>query len=218
MSPSLSYCFGGLLFLVVVGLARELRSFGIDPSDPGKLRAGWTYYKLYATIGEVLSPTEGLVSHAHDQFFIREASGHEQVLPLNGVDIAVREGHQVSAVWGIKKGEERGPYLLFRNHSTKEDYFFDDVVKRMLKPNKWPVLALITLVAMTWYRWADMVLVQMAATQRATIEWEVVWGIFTGITVLIWIALSIIRNSVAKRRVRRFKQQLSAELLSRLTA
>jgi hypothetical protein len=60
------------------------------------------------------------VTTTHDQFFLKCADGTEKAIELLNWGLAIRPGHQVSMVWGIRKGKERGPYVAVRNHTTGE--------------------------------------------------------------------------------------------------
>ena len=157
--------------LLAFGLVREVRRFGLDVTDPFTVHSGWGSYKLFTITGTVLSPTKSHVvtthvsgggsnvggvvqpittsttTNIHDQFFIRDSKGLEQDVKLTDVDIALREDHQLSAVWGIKKGKESGRYFLFRNHSTRRADFIEQALRDMLKPHKWPVLPMLALLS-----------------------------------------------------------------------
>lgn len=168
----------GMVALLVLGLARESRPFGLDEGDPLKVNGGWGMYRLYKTTGTVLSPTKSHVvtTHVsggggnrpvtsstsetiHDQFFIRDCNGGEQSIQVTDVNVALREGHELSAAWAIPKGKEQGPYFLFRNHSTQSVDFIDRVVRDMLKPHKWPVLPLLgSAVMLAWWLKSDALL------------------------------------------------------------
>lgn len=56
----------------------------------------------------------------HDQFFLRTDDGKEVPVTLDNAGLALRKGHSVSLLWGIKKGKERGPYLAVHNHTTDD--------------------------------------------------------------------------------------------------
>lgn len=56
----------------------------------------------------------------HHEFFLVDKEGKERGFQLVNFDFPVREGHTVSIVWVIPEGEEEGPYIHVRNHSTDE--------------------------------------------------------------------------------------------------
>ncbi len=55
----------------------------------------------------------------HDQIFLLSDDGEEILLQVSDVHLAVRQGHRVSLVWGIKKPKTDGPYIGVYNHNTK---------------------------------------------------------------------------------------------------
>jgi hypothetical protein len=61
-----------------------------------------------------------ITSHTsiHDQIFVRTDDGGELPVELTNVNLAVRVGHRITVVWGIRKGKERGPYLGLYVHDT----------------------------------------------------------------------------------------------------
>lgn len=159
--------YAGLLLLTLFGFARELRPFRLSPDDPFRLHAGYSHYILHTATGMVLSPTKDIekeitvhgdgrgrvhsTSHTviHDQFFIRNAQSHETEVKLRNVDLALRAGHDFSAVWAIKRGKKFGNYFLLRNHTTNRADFLDHALKEMLTPHRWPALMLTLLILMT---------------------------------------------------------------------
>ena len=60
----------------------------------------------------------GVSSTVHDDIFIIDKNGNEHSLQLSNFNVAVREGNKISIIWGVKKGEEKGSYILLANHST----------------------------------------------------------------------------------------------------
>ena len=156
--------YAGLLLLTLVGFVRELRPFRLSPDDPFRLNAGYSHYTIYSATGMVLSPTKAMQEHTsvhgdgrgrvysssyttiRDQFFVRNAQGNETDIQLRNVDLAVRDGHDFSAVWAIKRGKKTGSYFLLRNHTTNRTDFLDHALKVMLVPHRWPALTLLSLI------------------------------------------------------------------------
>lgn len=210
------------LLLLALGLARELRPFGLDASDPFMIRSGWRSYKVYSSTGTVLSPTKSQVSTTYvsggghnqpvstststsiyDQFFIRESNGFERAMQLTDVNIALREGHQVSAVWGIKTGKKTGSYFLFRNHSLQTLTFIDEAVKGMMRSHKWPVLPLMYI---SFWGTVSALLVLRPGDDQA--------GWTMGAAMLVPpVAFSIVWTFVKNLRIRRLKREISDKLI-----
>jgi hypothetical protein len=167
VSPMLVISIGiiGSGLLLAWCVRRELQPFGLDPSDPSLLRSGHQQYQIHTSTGIVRNPTkavqtttrvssdpQGHVSSSttttvHVQFFIQERDGTERSVQLVNVNLALREGHLLSAAWAIKKGKDRGPYFLFLNHSTAEQHLLEGTLRPLLRMWKRPVLplALLTL-------------------------------------------------------------------------
>lgn len=56
----------------------------------------------------------------HDQFFLRLSDGKEMPIRLENVQLAVRDGQDVSVLWGVPEGKEHGRYVAIINHTTGE--------------------------------------------------------------------------------------------------
>ena len=54
----------------------------------------------------------------HDQFFIRDEAGKEMAFEMANTGLALRKGHRVTVLWGIIKGNDRGPNIAVYNHTT----------------------------------------------------------------------------------------------------
>lgn len=224
---------GVLGFLLLLGIARETRPFGIDSSDPFKLRAGWARYNLYSVTGAVISPSKAIEtvtqvsggaynqgvsssSHrsVHDQFFVRDPGGGERAFQTVDVNLALREGHRLSVVWAIRKGKERGPYILFSNHSTGDRTMVDGVLRDILKPKNWPVLPFA---ALAWMLPGYAVIpLRYLLTMTGLQTGRTFGGVFMGVSA--FIVFFIIRAIVFRLRMRRFKKEDIAALLTILDA
>jgi Short C-terminal domain len=68
--------------------------------------------------GGVIKPTVTTIT-IHDQFFIHRSDGYVAPIQLKGWDVAVADGHLVSAVGAGKVGADSGPIVAVRNHSTR---------------------------------------------------------------------------------------------------
>ena len=56
----------------------------------------------------------------HHEIFMVDRDGKERSVQLQNFDFPLREGNTLSLIWCIKEGDERGPYIHARNHSTDE--------------------------------------------------------------------------------------------------
>jgi hypothetical protein len=76
-----------------------------------------------ASGGSVAPVTVSSSTTVHDQFFLRGAGDRVESIQLSGWDFPVAEGHVVSAVWAIPEGSNSGPYVMLRNHTTRDNQF-----------------------------------------------------------------------------------------------
>lgn len=159
------------LGLLLLSFVRETRQFGLDKSDPFVFKAGFSRHKINSTTGVVLDPNKNPVTETHvsggqaymignqimsspvrstttttihDRFFIFDPERNvEMPFKTWNLDIAMREGHIMSAVGCLKKGEANTDYFLFRNHSVQRDYPIDSTLSKIIKPQIWPILPLL---------------------------------------------------------------------------
>lgn len=142
------------LALAALFLLGYLRQFGrrvsFDAADPLKLTAP-SQLDLHLATGLVLGTSKGIqtttttytqdnrvtgtssTSVVHDQFFIHAPDGTETAVKLKGVDVAVRDGHVMTAAWTKPRGKDKkGQYLFLRNHSLKKSQLFDESERMLL--------------------------------------------------------------------------------------
>jgi hypothetical protein len=82
----------------------------------------------------------------HDQVFVAAGDGKEHALKLVDWDLAVREGHDLTAVWLIKRGKSSGPYVAIQNHTTGDVRHNMDALAKMHRPPLYFALAPLLLV------------------------------------------------------------------------
>jgi hypothetical protein len=181
ISPGLAallFIAAGVLMFWVIRDARG--TFGLEPNDPSKLHAGPKEYNVLTCTGYAkgvtkdrstsvsgdiqgnMSVYEGTGSGSvtgkirskttvHDQFFIATADGSEMPVQVNDVDLALNNGHLVSAVWAIRSGKHRGPFILFRNHTTgRRDFVHPEVIKIMRLSTGMMTLSLLLAAVALW--------------------------------------------------------------------
>jgi hypothetical protein len=216
-------CFGLLLLLGVYG---EFKRVGLSPGEPASLQAGFRRYAVHSVTGMVRSPSQALESvttlsgtaasyatstetHVHSQFFI-EHPGGEVGVQLVDVRLPLREGHRLSAVWAIRNGKARGPYIIFRNHTTNERIYIESALRRILRPRVWPLPVLVALV------WA--IALQAIPPGGTVDQAPVAGGIASALTFFTTIAWFTGRAIVGRLRVRRFKRNEAVALMSLLDA
>jgi hypothetical protein len=78
----------------------------------------------------------------HHEIFMVDADGKERSVQLQDFDFPLREGNTLSLIWFIKEGDERGPYIHARNHSTDEvtQIYENNIADTFRKP-WWMILA-----------------------------------------------------------------------------
>jgi hypothetical protein len=194
--------------MLVFGIARELRPFGLDSSNEPMIRAGGKRHHIYSFAGMALSPTKtretrtsvsggynntpissSTSTTVHDQFFLRDKSGAERAFQLTNLDVAVREGHDMVVLWANRKG--KGGYFLFNNRSTSSFLFINGVLSSILQPRMWLVLP-VTVIGM----WLG--------------------GVSLLTCVIVPIAFFVWRAWIRKSRMRRFKKEILEKLLPKL--
>lgn len=104
----------------------------------------------YSYQGTGYSSTAPITSRTvtHDQVFVNDGSGKEHALKLQDWDLAVREGHQLTAVWLVKRGKSSGPYVAIRNHTTDETLHNMPALSKMHRP--FLLYAFAPLLLMNW--------------------------------------------------------------------
>lgn len=99
----------------------------------------------YSYQGTGYSSTAPVTSQTitHDQIFLADGSGKEHALKLQNWDLATREGHELTAVWLIRKGKNNGPYVAIRNHTTDDLQYNDAELAKLHRP-AWALFSLVT--------------------------------------------------------------------------
>ncbi|WP_051286961.1 hypothetical protein [Algoriphagus mannitolivorans] len=66
----------------------------------------------------------------HDQVFLINKEGKEKSFQLQDFNLAARKGNQLTVFWGIKSGDQTGEYFAVKNHSTEEEFYRNDLLKK----------------------------------------------------------------------------------------
>jgi len=141
-----------------VRIVLSLRRFRVDSSDPTRFDGAGRLYRIHSATGRVhgvsktttttpekielsaqyfgstLGGVSGKVRSRKtvlDQFFVTDASGNDTSIQLTNFNVAVADGHTVTAAWGIRKGKKSGKYFMVANHSTGQRFFNDDALFRI---------------------------------------------------------------------------------------
>jgi hypothetical protein len=77
----------------------------------------------------------------HDQIYVVDSAGKEHALRLQNWYVACREGHELTAVWLIRRGKNSGPYVAIRNATIDETKYDDKALAKVHRP-LWPLAAL----------------------------------------------------------------------------
>lgn len=70
----------------------------------------------------------------HDDIYLVDTNGKEHAIRLQNWDVACREGHELDAVWLIKKGKNEGPYVALRNKTLNQTNWNNKVLEIMHRP------------------------------------------------------------------------------------
>lgn len=76
----------------------------------------------------------------HDMIHLADEEGAEMALRLQNWDLAVRETHELTAIWLVKKGKKGGPYVAIHNHTLNETDYNEKVLAKMHR-TLWILLA-----------------------------------------------------------------------------
>ncbi len=67
----------------------------------------------------------------HDMIHLADEDGREHAMRLQDWDLSVRETHLLTAIWLVKKGRKKGPYVAIHNHSLEETDYNEKELARM---------------------------------------------------------------------------------------
>ncbi len=114
----------------------------------GTVNAGNKIIDLHAFSGEVVDQQKS--SHTevtrdnnnwqrtstthYNKFFVRAADGSERSLEIVDAGFGARAGSKASIIWGIKRGNEEGPYLGIVNHDTGDIHLIRKPVNDLASP------------------------------------------------------------------------------------
>lgn len=218
--PALPLATGLFALLLLLGIVGELKGFRLGGETHSKLIAGFRRYDLGSVTGIVQSPstvreTRTLVTGnaeyigtrsettVHVDFFIAHPDG-EMAIQLVDVNLPLRHGHHLSAVWATRRRRSWSPFIMFRNHTTNQRTYIDHELRRILRPRLWPLLPMLLLV---WTAGFSDILTRYALVQQPEID-AVALGslnITLGATAGWLVAASLI----TRLRIRRFRRKES---------
>ncbi|KAA8733250.1 hypothetical protein F4V57_08470 [Acinetobacter qingfengensis] len=78
-------------------------------------------------------------TYTHDDIFLVNTEGQEQVIRLLDWNIATREGHEIQAIWLIKQGKDTGPYIIINNLTTNTVQWSDKKLGELLRLEWWRI-------------------------------------------------------------------------------
>ncbi len=85
----------------------------------------------YRGTGYTAPVTVSSTTTTHDAIYLVDGSGQEHALRLQDWDLSVREGHELTAVWLIKKGKSSGDYVAMHNATLKETNYDDKTLAKL---------------------------------------------------------------------------------------
>lgn len=180
--------------------------------SPTKSKLVTTYrtYSHYDTNGNYVPGSSSTSVDFFDQFFIRSSDGSEMSVQLQNWNIAVRESHDIAAVWAIKRKRKTGPYVYFQNFTTKEILSAPKIISHIFKPRKriWIPLALLTIPVAYFLMISGLLSTFTKTNQINYLAFAggmitLLFGLF-----LIWY---LITRVIAGSRVRKFMRSVSFE-------
>jgi hypothetical protein len=240
----LLFMFGGLTLLFSV---LDWMKFRVDWSrERPRIYVRGAYYDVYNRVGLVIqsgrahvtsytpgsttvntmgghttvNTTPGYTTETvKDQIFMVDAQGQEHALELSNWKVSVRPGHQLSALWLIKKGQKRGAYVGLRVHDINQNYDHEHILKQNFRASYWPVL-LLTFGALVTFAVFQMQVQQAAWNGTTTFMGQTrsdaqlhdpLW-LLGGASLLGLLFLKIARSSVKHTRYRNFTTHVAPRL------
>jgi len=94
----------------------------------------------------------------HDMVHLADEEGKEHAMRLQDWDLSVRESHLLTAIWLIKKGKKKGPYVAIHNHSLEETDYNDKELAKMHR-SLWMFFAALALFLLPLGTWTKLILV-----------------------------------------------------------
>lgn len=217
-------------FLLLLFGVRELRRFGLPPTEPLILQAGFRRYALRHFTGTVTnysrwietstttttttdsrgarSTSVSSSSVEHETFTLVSAGGSHDV-SVDGAKAYVDNGSLVSAVWAVPPGKNEGDYIVFLDRTTQRVRPFRYVLQRMMQLTTWlmvPVLLLAFIISSSTDLWLGL-LPRTNGMLRGFL------GVLTG-----WVVMLGIRGVVGRIRAARFVTRDAARLQAAIDA
>lgn len=81
----------------------------------------------------------------HDQIFLVDDTGREHSFQLQDFNVACREGNVLKVIWAVKKGKDKGDYIIVQNNSTGQSFFNIGAIRRMFRPS-WLIPLALTVI------------------------------------------------------------------------
>lgn len=97
----------------------------------------------------------------HDMIHLLDDDGHEHALRLQNWDLSVRETHKLTAIWLVKKGANKGPYVAIHNHALQETDYNEKELDKMHR-NGWILLGSIVVLFLPVLGWGLKFLLMVA--------------------------------------------------------
>ncbi len=124
----------------------------------------------------------------HKSFFLRGHDGKEYPFQTTDWDVPMDEGQIMTAVWYHKRKDtgvdQGGQTMMLINHASDLHYTKQPLIRYIVKPNKWPVLAI--------------------CGGCAALDHALGIGLFTMLGVLFFIAYFIVRLFAIRSRMKEF--------------
>jgi hypothetical protein len=64
---------------------------------------------------------------------LADENGKEMALRLQNWDLAARESHKLTAIWLVKKGKSKGPYVAIHNHTLDSTDYDERTLAKMYR-------------------------------------------------------------------------------------
>lgn len=135
---------------------------GADKKLETKVQGGGGGGGTYRGTGYTAPVSITSTTTTHDLIHLQDDGGKEHAIRLKNWDLSVRETHQLTAVWLVKKGRKSGPYVAIHNHSLDETDYDEKTVAKLHR-SLWILLGAFALIILLPFETGTTIGLMLAA-------------------------------------------------------
>jgi len=107
---------------------------GVDKKLETKVQGGGGGGSSYRGTGYTAPVRVTSTTTTHDLIHLQDENGQEHAIRLQNWDLAVRETHDLTAMWLAKPGKSGGPYVAIHNHSLEQTDYDEKGIAKLARP------------------------------------------------------------------------------------